>query len=131
LNADFTMRSPDAFGGDLDRLLSVAGSKPLYIQEIGYASAERLNSSPAKQAQFVGTVFEALRRQRARVIGATFLFMSDLPKAMVDFFGSYYGSNNGNFKAYLQTLGLHERNGTAKPAWAVVAREAQSLKQVR
>jgi hypothetical protein len=76
-------------------------------------------------------VFDALRRQRGRVIGATFLFMSDLPKALVDFFGGYYGSNNANFKAYLQTLGLHERNGTPKPAWNVLAREAQALKQVR
>lgn len=129
LNADFTMRPPEAFAADLDRLLSVAGDRPLYLQEIGYASADRLNSSPARQAQFVSNVFDGLRRRRGRILGATFLFMSDLPTAMVEFFGTYYGSNSANFKAYLQTLGLLERNGTPKPAWEIVGREAQALKQ--
>ena len=63
--------------------------------------------------------------------GATVLFMSDLPKAMVEFFGGYYGSQNAAFKAYLETLGLRERSGKPKPAWDVFRREALATRQAR
>jgi hypothetical protein len=131
LNPDFTMRPPDVVGGDIERMLDVAGDRPVYIQEIGYPSSERLRSSPALQAQFVTGAFDSFRRHRSRIVGATFLFMSDLPRSMVDFFAQYYGSNNENFKAYLQTLGLIDRGGRPKPAWDVLSREAQAIKQAR
>src|SRR5262249_17283713 len=117
--------------GDIERMLDAARDCRVYIQEIGYASADRVNSSPAKQAEFVEHAFDALRRHRDRIVGATFLFMSDLPRAMVEFFGLYYGSQSGNFKAYLETLGLHDRNGKPKPAWSVFQREALALRQSR
>ena len=51
---------------------------------------------------------------------------------VVEYLGVYYrAANSANFKAYLQTLGLQERNGTPKPAWDIFRREAQALKQAR
>jgi hypothetical protein len=132
LNGDFTMRSPSDLRRDIERMLDVSDGKPLYIQEIGYASAERLNSSPQRQAEFYRNAFEILRDRRDRIIGATFLFMSDLPRGIVELLGGYYRlPNSENFKAYLQTLGVLERDGTPKPAWEVFRREALAIKEGR
>jgi hypothetical protein len=132
LNADFSMRDPGAVRGDLNRMLDAAGGKRIYIQEIGYASADRLNSSPQKQAEFYRNAFAALRENQNRIIGATFLFMSDFSRAVVDYLGAYYGaSGSENFKAYLQTLGIFERNGTPKPAFEVFREQATALKNGR
>jgi hypothetical protein len=132
LNADFTMRGPRDAAADIARMIDAAAGRPLYIQEIGYASSERLESSPAKQAEFYQTAFGALRAHRDRILGATFLFMSDLSRFVVEYLGVYYrAAHSANFKAYLQTLGIVERSGAAKPAFAVFQREAQALKGTR
>ena len=50
----------------------------------------------------------------------------------MDYLGAYYGaSGSENFKAYLQTLGLFERNGTPKPAFEVFRDQATALKNGR
>lgn len=132
LNADFSMRDVSVVAGDIQRMLDAAGSRPLYIQEIGYASSPRLNSSPARQAQFYTNAFAAIRAHRTQIAGATFLFLSDFSQAVVDALGAYYrAANSDSFKAYLQTLGLFERTGTPKPAWDVFRKEAQALKSER
>jgi hypothetical protein len=132
LNGDFTMRPPSDVPRDLSRMLDAADGKRVYIQEIGYASAERLRSSPAQQADFYERVFALTREHRDRIAGVTFLFMSDLPRSVVDTLGGYYKlANSENFKAYLQTLGALEQDGTPKPAWDVFRREAAAMKAGR
>jgi hypothetical protein len=132
LNGDFTMRPPSDLGRDISRMLEVSDNKRLYIQEIGYASAAQLRSSPAQQAEFYSSVFALLREHRDRIAGATFLFMSDLPRSVVDILGGYYKlPNSDNFKAYLETLGALHRDGTPKPAWDVFRREAGAMKAGR
>jgi hypothetical protein len=128
LNADLTMRPPDVVFDDIARLVDAAGNRPILIQEIGYASAERLKSSEQQQARFVSNAFEAFRRHEGKILAATFLFMSDLPARVVDDLGKYYKlPNSDNFKAYLATLGFFDRKGRAKPAWEVFRREALAL----
>lgn len=130
MNADFTMRAPSAILDDLPRMVAAAQGKPLILQEVGYASAASLNSSEQKQADFVTNTIQALRQQdRAKVIGATFLFMSDLPSSTVDELVKYYQTGNTeNFRAYLSTLGLRTTAGTPKAAWNVFVTEARRLK---
>jgi hypothetical protein len=129
LNADFTMRPVSDLRPDVDRMIEAAGDRRLYIQEIGYASAERLHSSPRQQADFYATAFDILGDRSDRIIGATFLFMSDLAQSVVDSLGGYYQlANSANFKAYLQTLGVLEQSGAPKPAWTVFRREALSMR---
>jgi hypothetical protein len=128
LNPDFTMRSPAAILDDLPRMVAAANTKSVILQEVGYPSSERLNSSTAKQAEFVTNVFEALLRQKGRVVGATFLFLSDLPTSTVDELVKYYDQPNvENFRAYLATLGLRTQGGTPKPAWDAFVRGGQRL----
>lgn len=132
LNADFTMRPVSDLRRDVDRMLEESDGRRLYIQEIGYASASQLKSSPERQAEFYSTAFDVLRHRRERIVGATFLFMSDLSRFIVEYLGLYYMlPNSGNFKAYLQTLGIIERDGTPKPAWQVFRSEALAMKAGR
>lgn len=132
LNADFTMRPSSDLRKDVERMLDVSGGRKLYIQEIGYASAGRLHSSEQKQAEFYASAFQILRDRSDRIVGATFLFMSDLPTSVVDSLARYYTlPNSGNFKAYLQTLGIVEQDGTPKPAWDAFRRGALSMRGER
>lgn len=132
LNADFSMKAPSVAGEDIGRMVEAAGSRDVLFQEIGYASAERLNSSQAKQAEFLEHVFAALRTHADKIVHARILFMSDLPQSVVDTLASYYKApNSENFKAYLETLGLFDQRGRPKQAWRVFEREARALSERR
>jgi len=125
LDADFRVRDPGVAGPDIEAMVDAAGRKRVFFQEIGYPTSARLGSSEAMQAEFLENVFAALRQHPDRVIAANFLFLSDLPRPLVEEFGSYYGlEDNENFKAYLETLGWFTRDGRARPAWEVFRREA-------
>ncbi len=132
LNPDFTMRAPSAAGDDIRGMVEAAQGKDVLFQEIGYASASRLNSSEAKQAEFLQQVFAALSAHASRVVHARILFMSDLPQPVVDSLASYYKApHSENFKAYLETLGLFDQQGRPKLAWRVFEREAKAFAQGR
>jgi hypothetical protein len=126
LNPDFTVRPPEDVARDFRLILASAGGKPVMFQEVGYPSSELLGSSPDKQAHFLQTFFDQMRISQPAVVGMTYLFMSDLPKALVDTFGQYYKlPGSDKFKAFLATLGLFDGAGNAKPAWAVFERNAK------
>jgi len=129
LNINFTMRDPSVADGDIAVVAAAAGSRPFLLQEIGYASAERLKSSEEKQAQFYRNAFGAMDKYRGRLVAANFLFMSDLPESTVEDLAKYYRLPffKDNFKAYIGTLGLFDRQGRAKPAWEVFRQNALRL----
>jgi hypothetical protein len=128
LKSDFTMREPDVVKEDMNAMIRAAGQKQVMFQELGYASSDQVNSSEEKQARFVQLAFEMLRQNRGHVCAATFVWMSDLPQSVVDQFGQYYRlANSGRFKAYLGSLGMFDRSGRAKAAWAQFQREARNL----
>ncbi len=130
LAADLTFRPPSEAAGDFNLMLRAAGSKPVFLQEVGYSSAERLHSSEDQQAQFIRTVFHLLRQHRDRIFAAHFVWMSDLPNSVVESFTKYYKMGNSeNFKAYLASLGYFDKQGKPKKAWQVFAEEAPKLGQ--
>jgi hypothetical protein len=133
LNFNFTMKAPSSADGDIKAMVDAAGSRQMLLQEVGYASSERLKSSEEKQAEFYRNVFAALERHQGRIIAANFLFMSDLPESTVEELGNYYRLPlfKGNFKAYLATLGLFDREGRPKPAWDVFRQSATRLSRGR
>lgn len=129
LNPDFTARPPSVVPQDIQSIVATAGVKPIILQEVGYPSSPVLKSSPAQQAQFVTNVLNEVAARRKQIVSMNYLFMSDLPKALVDTLAAYYQlPNSGNFKAYLETLGLFDRQGKPKPAWEVFRRQAAALK---
>lgn len=128
VNSDFTVKDPDSIGLTMDRMIQAAEGKPVMFQELGYPSSEILHSSEEQQARFVANAFEELRRNRGKVVAATFNWMSDLPQEVVDQLGRYYGmANSDKFKAFLGSIGLFDRNGRPKRAWTEFQRQAARL----
>lgn len=118
LNLDFSPRPPDAPLTDFPKLLSLAGKRPLIMQEVGYPSSSVLSSSEQQQADFVGNVFKAWNAAGDKMPFLSYFLLHDLPAQMCDDFGKYYGlPNNRNFKEFLCTLGLRQVNGTPKLGW--------------
>jgi hypothetical protein len=127
LNPDFTVRQPDVIKSDFKLIMAAASTKRVMFQEVGYPSAELLGSSPDKQALFLDMFFDQLRKSQPQAIGMTYLFMSDLPKSLVDSFGDYYNQpGSDKFKAFLATLGLFDGAAKPKPGWSVFERNAKA-----
>jgi hypothetical protein len=124
LNSDLTLREPKSVLADVDSMVRAAEGKNLILQEIGYASAERLHSSEQAQADFIHYAFDALRHHPT-VIAANFVWMSDLPDSVVNDLAKYYqAAGSDNFRAYIGTLGYFDKSGRAKPAWEAFRVEA-------
>ena len=59
LTTSFAVRAPDSPLSDVSRMVTLAGAKPLIVQEAGYPASELLGSSEQKQAQFITSLFGA------------------------------------------------------------------------
>jgi hypothetical protein len=125
---DYIFSDPSTVNSDISQMIYAAGGKPVLFQEIGYPSSSILNSSPNQQATFLQNVFTALRFYSGQVIGANFVWMSDLPASMVDQLTQYYGfPNDTSFRAFLSTLGYWDINDVPKAAWSVFKQNAPAV----
>lgn len=128
LNADFSLRDPSNVTTDIQSLIAAAGSRPLFLQEIGYSSAPLIGASEAKQAKFIENGFAALRANRANMIGAYFVWMFDLSDAVLKEQTGYYKMSGADrFKAYLGTLGMFDKSARPKAAWTAFEREVKAF----
>ena len=128
LNADFSFRDPSTAASEFNKMIDAAQGRKVFFQEIGYASGARLNSSEQKQALFMEQAFKVLQERKDGILGASFVWMSDLDDRSVQQLTTYYRlPNQDNFREYLATLGLFDRQGRAKSACAVFEREAPKL----
>jgi hypothetical protein len=132
MNGDFTWRKPETVPGDIAKMLDAAGSRKLFLQEVGYASSDRLQSSQRQQADFVEQIFKAIKAHQDRIIAFHFVWMSDIPLSLVEQFGEYYKlPNSENFKAFLGGLGYFDREGKPKLAWEIMRREGRRLNKTQ
>lgn len=106
----YRMRSPRAPLRDIPRMVRLAGGRPLVMQEAGYSSASRLHGSPTAQANFVRNVFAAWDRLPRAIPFLNFYTLFDPPA------GECAGMSDA--QTFFCSLGLHDRDGRAKPAWA-------------
>jgi hypothetical protein len=126
LTPTFHVRPPASVGPDLAFMMAAAHPLPIYLQEIGYPSSPRLGSSPELQREFVRAAFEAVRAAGStRVLGATYLFLSDFPEWLVDDVVRAYGVNDENFRAFIRTLGLRDERNRPKPGWDEFTRQME------
>lgn len=124
LNPDFSVGPVDQMKRDLPTALDIARPLPIAFQELGYPSATLLGSSPERQAEFMRQSFDAIRAAGThQVLGATYLFQSDLPQWLVNDFVVVYGLNDERFRAFLTTLGLRDQNDRPKPGWQEFLRQ--------
>jgi hypothetical protein len=114
---DMTVLPVDGVGKHIDQMFAFAAPRKLYLQEVGYPSAQRLKSSDAKQRQFVDAVFDAAQPHSAQLLGMCFFLLVDMSDEMVGTLTKYYGLQAPNFVAYLATLGFKTQDGTPKAAW--------------
>lgn len=123
INSDFTVKDPDVIWADFDKLMSHYSGIPIFIQEIGYPSAEKLNSSEIKQSSFFCNFFSVWDKYPKIIDKVSILRLNDVSEASARQTAQFYGiPNNENFIAYIQTLGIRtwEENGTNKLAFETI-----------
>lgn len=120
LGAGFAPLGASHGASDLDAMVTLAGAKPVLVQELGYpADAMFLGSSETEQAAF----FSNALAEWSGIGGAKMPFlnvflMHDFSAQMCSDFAAYYGDpNNNEFKAYLCSIGLRKNDGTPREAW--------------
>lgn len=111
----------------LDIIIAEAAGKDVILQEVGFPSSTAIGSSPALQAEFFANIIPAIN-VRPQIKMASIFVLHDLEPPLCTILTNYYGigpenNANGYFQEFLCSLGVHEMNGKAKPAWGVLATE--------
>jgi hypothetical protein len=129
LGERFKVRPPGSARQDIPKMVKWARGRPLVVQEVGYPTAPELASSEQSQSDFVDAVFSAWKEAGGAIPFLNFFLLHDIPKSMCEEFGRYYGlPDDTNFKAYLCTLGLRQRDGTPKLGWKAFQKGGAELK---
>jgi hypothetical protein len=130
LNPDFVVRDPSTVDADFPRILAAAGSKQIFLQEVGYPTSAFNGSSEEKQAAFFSRVLDRVAGSPDRFIGVNFTFMSDFSDSLVKNFSAYYGMPSADrFASFLKTLGMFDDRGRPKKSWAVFESKVKSLRK--
>lgn len=118
----------------LDTLIAAAQGKEVYLQEVGYSSGEAIGSSEKIQAEFFSTIIPAIAA-RPQIKLASLFSLYDLDPKLCELLTSYYGMSGWlvsffvppeKFRGFLCTLGLHDAEGRAKPAWDAAVKAIRS-----
>lgn len=125
-NPDWTVKSPSVVPGDFQAMMHFAHGRKILLQEIAYPSSPVNKSSQTKQAEFYQQVFNELREYHSSIIGASFMYLADLPNHTGHALSSYYGASGSQpFRTLLQTLGMFDAKGNPKKSWKVFLQEAR------
>jgi hypothetical protein len=126
LGAAFTGDDPAAPLDDFPTMVELAEGRPVILQEVGYVSAEMLNSSEAEQAEFVHHVFEAWQSVGGAIPFLNYFLLHDLSEELCSSLEGYYGLEHPNFHAFLCSLGLRQSDGTPKQGWQAFVDEGRA-----
>jgi hypothetical protein len=128
LTPDFLVRDPSTVDVDFPRILAAAGSKKVFLEQVGYPSGAANGSSEDKQAECFSRMFDRVMAAPNRYIGISFCFMSDFSDSVTQGLTSYYGAQSLNrFGSFLQTLGMFDQQGRPKKSWAVFKRKLAAM----
>jgi hypothetical protein len=127
LNDDFSVQDPTVVRADIDALLNQYPGRTVYTEQAGYPTSALLNSSEAKQREFIREMFGAWDRHASQIQYVSFTWLHDLPQAALDFYQQYYGSSDARFMEYLRTLGFrtYAGNGEDKESFRAIKAEAK------
>ncbi len=123
LRSDFTVEEPSVVDRDFARMASISKQRKFILSEIGYPSARSLGSSELKQAEFYSNVFRALKKYREHILAASFLHQFEWSDETCNSLAGQYGIQGNNFRDYLCSLGLFNRDNHPKKAWHIIVRE--------
>jgi hypothetical protein len=114
----FVPKGPQSPGNDFATMLTLAGSHPVVLQEVGYPTSSVLSSSEADQATFVTNVFQAWQTRSQQIPFLSYFDLHDFTSDFCASLAQYYNNpNDSAFEAYLCSLGLRHSDGTPKTAW--------------
>lgn len=122
---DLVAQPVDQVPAHLDKMIQLAGDKPIILQEVGFPSSPAVQSSEAMQAAFFTTFLTEIQKRPQFKMASIFL-LHDLGENYCNTFDQYYGFSQAStalrqqFHAFLCSLGLRNVDGTPKPAWGVV-----------
>lgn len=119
LGPGFVPNSPQSPLTDFPTMLSLAGTKQVVLQEVGYPSSTVLSSSEGNQAEFVTQFFQAWQNSGQRIPLLSFSLLHDLTPTICAQANTYYQlPPDPAFQAYFCSLGLRHADDTEKPAWS-------------
>lgn len=104
---------------DLATMRRFAGSRRLLLTEAGCPSGRGAGGSEVAQADFFRTLLADAPSRGVPYVNL--VWMVDVGTSSASEIAGMYGSQAADFRDFLATLGLMREDGTAKPAWDVVA----------
>ncbi len=126
LKANGDVEDPSIVRADFDRIVSLYPNQPIYFFQFGYPSSEYIQSSEARQAQFIREAFQAWDAYADHIILLDFTWLHDKSPQEVKDFEKYYGFSNRSFAEFLGSLGLRTYDGKDKPAFQTLLAEAKA-----
>lgn len=126
LNDDLSVKDPKIVNTDYDVLTQAYPGRIIYVEQTGYPTSELLNSSEVKQREFIRETFKAWDRHGDQIKYVFFTWLHDLPQETIDFYKSYYGSDDKRFLEYLRTLGFRTVQGEDKEGFKAIKTEAKA-----
>jgi hypothetical protein len=129
---DFTVKPPLTVHTDVETIIGIYPSIPVFIVECGYQTSALCNSSEELQRQFIVEMFKLWDDHANKISFMGFLWLTDLSDAVVNQDVVDYGATNlpslNAFKGYLQTTGLrtYPGTGTDKPGFTQLKSELTS-----
>jgi len=125
LGAGFVPNGPQSPIADFATMRTMAGNRPVVLQEVGYPTSTVISSSESDQATYVSNVFQAWQSSSGQMPFLNYFSLHDFTPTFCSSLARYYGDpNDPAFAAYLCTLGLHHDDGTVKPAWQTLVNSA-------
>ena len=127
LGPNFVPKGPQSPLNDFATMLTLAGSRPVVLQEIGYPTSPALSSSEADQAAFINNFFQAWQAHFQQMPFVSYFLLHDFTTDFCASLVQYYNSpNNAAFEAYLCSLGLRHTDGTPKTGWGTIVSAASA-----
>lgn len=128
LTPDFYVKDPAGAEADLQKYLRAAGSKKIFLQEVGYPTSPVNHSSVDKQADIFVRVLDFVAANQNHFIGVNFTFMSDFSDSVVKGFSSYYKMPGADrFSSFLKTLGMFDDQGRPKKSWTAFSEKVRAV----
>jgi hypothetical protein len=130
--SDFTVKVPTAVHADVEAIIALYPSMPIFIIETGYQTSASCNSSAEMRKQFVIEMFKLWDDHADKINFIGFLWLTDLSDQVVNQYVVDYNASGfpflNAFKGYLQTTGLRTYSGTGtdKPAYTQLKLELAS-----
>ncbi len=126
----FNVAPPTISGVLFDNMITLAGGKPVLLQELGYPASPLNGSSDAMQAQFFTDAIAQWKLRSDRMTFVNLFLLHDFTAQQCADFGAYYNlPNQPQFIGYLCSLGLRKADGTPRPSWEAVRTATRWLRE--